>query len=281
MLESAKSHWECLQAVGPQGVTSHGVRVNRFDSGRASYFLKAKETVEDVEREIMILTACRQSNFPAAEPIAANDGQYFVQHEGKCYVLTTALGGASLTDVGPREGKWLGQSIAQFQNAVLGLSWGTFPKYEGRVSNQLTRLKKLRQGRRDVDRLIKLFEPLRDGEQLSEGLIHRDPHPRNMLFSDGRLTGFVDFDLVKVGPRIFDPCYCATGLLVAGWEQKSHRERWPTILASIVDAYYQTARPPLDERRSTLVMLLEIQLIFVIWHIENSQNKLADLNEQV
>jgi hypothetical protein len=38
-------------------------------------------------------------------------------------------------------------------------------------------------------------------------LIHRDPHPGNILFSGGEVSGFLR------SVRLWDPCYCATGLL--------------------------------------------------------------------
>lgn len=44
-------------------------------------------------------------------------------------------------------------------------------------------------------------------------IIHRDPNPDNMLMADGRVTGFLDFDLSRIMPRIFDLCYAATGVL--------------------------------------------------------------------
>jgi Ser/Thr protein kinase RdoA (MazF antagonist)/AraC-like DNA-binding protein len=48
---------------------------------------------------------------------------------------------------------------------------------------------------------------------LPRQIVHRDPNPDNILMRDGRVVGFVDFDLSRILPRIFDICYAATGVL--------------------------------------------------------------------
>ncbi|MFT3890786.1 MAG: aminoglycoside phosphotransferase family protein [Anaerolineales bacterium] len=37
--------------------------------------------------------------------------------------------------------------------------------------------------------------------ELPMQLIHRDLHPANMLFDEGHITGFIDFEIVVRGPR--------------------------------------------------------------------------------
>jgi Ser/Thr protein kinase RdoA (MazF antagonist) len=50
--------------------------------------------------------------------------------------------------------------------------------------------------------------------ELPKQLIHRDAHPANMLFQDGQLSGWLDFEITQRGPRLFDLCYCSTSLLM-------------------------------------------------------------------
>jgi prepilin-type processing-associated H-X9-DG protein len=60
-------------------------------------------------------------------------------------------------------------------------------------------------------------------------LIHRDAHPANMLFLDGRISGWLDFELIVRGPRLFDLCYCATSILMNGMDDPDNA-RWLTLL---------------------------------------------------
>ena len=60
-----------------------------------------------------------------------------------------------------------------------------------------------------VDYLVKF------SGNLIEHLIHRDAHPENILFKDNKLSGIIDFDIVVIGPRIFDPCYCSSSIFTS------------------------------------------------------------------
>lgn len=46
--------------------------------------------------------------------------------------------------------------------------------------------------------------------KLPKQYIHRDPHGRNILFQGDRFIGFIDFDLCKIGYKVFDLCYVMT-----------------------------------------------------------------------
>jgi aminoglycoside phosphotransferase (APT) family kinase protein len=46
----------------------------------------------------------------------------------------------------------------------------------------------------------------------NDALIHHDFHIGNALFSDGRLSGIIDWTLARRGPRFFDVGYCRADL---------------------------------------------------------------------
>ena len=56
-------------------------------------------------------------------------------------------------------------------------------------------------------------------DKLPKQLIHRDPNPSNILFDNGIVTGFIDFDLSEINIRLWDVCYCATGILSDGSDE--------------------------------------------------------------
>jgi serine/threonine protein kinase len=65
-------------------------------------------------------------------------------------------------------------------------------------------------------------------------IIHRDPNPSNIMFENGEVTGFIDFVISERNVRLFDPCYCATGILSeAETIIPDGYDQWP-IVSSIV-----------------------------------------------
>ena len=69
-----------------------------------------------------------------------------------------------------------------------------------------------------IDTFGKLFD------RLPKQLIHRDPNPGNILFEGGEVSGFIDFDLSEVNVRLWDACYCATGILIESSDEAY--EKW-------------------------------------------------------
>ncbi|MEE4299658.1 MAG: phosphotransferase [Pseudomonadales bacterium] len=63
------------------------------------------------------------------------------------------------------------------------------------------------------------------------GFIHRDPHPANMLFSSGRLTGVIDWPHAGRGPRGMDVSRVAINLACTNDVDATRelRERWEHV----------------------------------------------------
>ena len=63
-------------------------------------------------------------------------------------------------------------------------------------------------------------------DHLPVQLIHRDVHFGNFLFSDGKFSGYIDFDLSQKNIRIFDLCYFLLGLLSEKEKLEITDEQW-------------------------------------------------------
>jgi Ser/Thr protein kinase RdoA (MazF antagonist) len=118
-------------------------------------------------------------------------------------------------------------------------------------------------------------------ERLPKHLIHRDPHPANMLFDGGELSGILDFDLVMRGVRIFDPCYCATSILVGGFGQPEQRAVWSGIFGALLGGYEQHVPLTDAEREAVLPVLMSIQLLFIAFSLNVGNPGAAKCNERV
>ena len=102
--------------------------------------------------------------------------------------------------------------------------------------------------------------------QLPEQLIHRDTHLGNILLhEDYSVAGFVDFAMSRLGPRVYDLCYCCTDML--GNADTGTRIRdgleWGQMVSGLLEGYQRTI--PLDEaeKRAMWHIMLVIQGSFV------------------
>ena len=110
-------------------------------------------------------------------------------------------------------------------------------------------------------------------------IVHRDPNPDNLLMKDGKVTGFLDFDLTRVLPRIFDLCYAATGILCDAWASVDSQQRMGFFHAArAIWEGYDAVSPLTDEEwRALPDMVLAIQLTCVAAFADS--DKLAQLFE--
>ena len=61
-------------------------------------------------------------------------------------------------------------------------------------------------------------------DKLPKQLVHRNPHPGNILFENGEVSGIIGFDLSEINIRLWDPIYCATGIMSETGEE--NHEKW-------------------------------------------------------
>ena len=116
-----------------------------------------------------------------------------------------------------------GQSIAKLHNALTEVEEDIQPSEQNLFAHitewALPNVQK--QNIRDFGALF---------EKLPKQLIHRDPNPCNILFCGGEVNGFVDFDLSERNVRLWDTCYCATGILSEQRNAENVYDKFPIIL---------------------------------------------------
>lgn len=108
-------------------------------------------------------------------------------------------------------------------------------------------------------------------KDLPKQITHRDLHPANILFNDGKLTGIFDFEMVCIGIRIFDPCYCATSILVGGFQNPQNRCKWTGILRSVFHGYRELIDISVIEQQAIFPVLLGIQLLFMAFSLQQGE----------
>lgn len=101
--------------------------------------------------------------------------------------------------------------------------------------------------------------------ELPVQIIHRDPNPDNLLAADGRITGFLDFELSRIAPRIFDLAYAATGALSVAFSHLGQEagDGFVRLAHAIWSGYHRIAPLTEAERQALPDMVIAIQLICV------------------
>jgi len=229
-------------------------------------------------RNLKVAKALAGQGFAAATPIPTKSGAEYIDGE-KIIVLTRGIKGSPLAksdrfgDDRRAFGFKYGQSIARLHNALALIE----PEIQPHEQNLYTHVAEwaLPETRKLNDRYqmglpdsfftdyIDHFGALID--KMPKQLIHRDPNPSNILFDGGEVSGFIDFDLSHRNIRLFDPCYCATGILSEWRGVESIYEKWPEILASILHGYDSVNPLSAEEREAVYEVVCSIQMIFAAY----------------
>ena len=95
---------------------------------------------------------------------------------------------------------------------------------------------------------------------------------------NGKLAGFIDFELSERNIRIFDPCYVATAILSESFaENDNHKlQKWLAIFRNIIAGYDSVCNLSDEERQAIPYVIYSIQMIFVAYC--SSIDKLVDLS---
>ncbi|RKD34196.1 phosphotransferase enzyme family protein [Thermohalobacter berrensis] len=256
------------------------------------FVLKGQKKIERIKKETTLLLDLKHQNLPVAAPIKNKKGGYYVEDDNLYYALYPFLDGESFSDHYSKDAikkaNLLGEIIGDLHNCLKNVNSSGYEKMN-LVSNVLNWAKNVIENNQEyfdlksVTKIINCFEeniaPLYDS--LPKQLIHRDIHPGNILFTNGKLSGIVDFELAIVGPRVFDPCYCTTSMLVGDFEDSKKREKWIDLLLSLLEGYKSKVDITKEEIKSIIYILFAIQLIFMAFSCTTNNIDAAKCNERV
>jgi len=213
------NHWNFESPDVPGGVLSikDGVLLVNMSSAK-KYVLKRRVSLQNLEREYPLLSSLAEQGVPVAVPIVTRDGNRNAKYGDDCFCLYPFLEGATLFDhlEGSMEQRAMlsGGAIGRLHVALRGVSGIDMPGEMNLLEHVLGWAKPIVEKDCSLGDSKRLLEVFHDWESrmtsvyddLPKQLIHRDAHPRNMLFQQGTLSGFLDFDLMLVSVRLFDPC---------------------------------------------------------------------------
>lgn len=243
------------------------------------YVLKEKISAEKLAQECALLLALEAHGVPVAAPLPAVAGTYYARQGDRYYCLAPYLAGEVIVDhyaAGAEErARTFGEAIASLHAGLRQCAHlADLPVMDLVRDARWAGAKVLETCRAGhAEELRRILEALYEGlaeccPDLPIQPIHRDAHPANMLFRDGKLTGWLDFELAVRGPRLFDLGYCATSLLMDGFDDPVKRPRWFNLVAALVQGYAAQDPLPPAERAALWHVMLAIEAIFAAYYQE-------------
>ncbi|MDR0818092.1 MAG: helix-turn-helix domain-containing protein [Oscillospiraceae bacterium] len=237
------------------------------------YILKTGER-SALLKNLKIAKALTSQGFNAPIAIPTKSGEEYLDGEN-ITVLTKGVKGEPL----PKSDRFganrkefgykYGQSIAKLHNALSEMESDLQP-YEQNLFPHVTEWALPETKKQNEQYNMGLPDSVFDDyvsnfgtlfEKLPKQLIHRDPNPSNILFDNGDVSGFIDFDLSERNVRLWDPCYCATGILSETSGVDYSREKWLDMLEGILQGYDSVNPLTAEEKQSVFYVICSIEMI--------------------
>ena len=258
------------------------------------YILKSDKR-EGLLRSLKVAKALAAQGFAAATPVPTKTGMEYLDGE-KITVLTRGIKGSPLSksdrfgDDRRAFGVKYGEGIARLHRALAAIESEIQPHEQNLYTHAaewaLPETKK-QNSQYQMGLPDSFFEDYTRNfgalcGKLPKQLIHRDPNPSNILFDDSDVSGFIDFDLSHRNVRLFDPCYCATGILSEQRGVDGIYEKWPPILEGILYGYDNVNPLTAEEKQAVFYVICSIQMIFTAYCEPQSELKeLAKTNREM
>lgn len=251
------------------------------------YVFTTGTNVSGLRTHILITESLSKKGIKVSCPIKTKDGQDFFQDGDRFYALLNRVPGRYLTPeeryaydrfvTGEKYGKAIGKLHCALNELEAELDVNDKNLYNTVVNWAMPETKRIME-QWNIPLPDKFFEDYKTNfgalyDKLSRQVIHRDPNPTNILFNDNEVSGFINFDISERNIRIFDPCYCATGILSESSSITGGYEKWPEILRGIIKGYNSVCPLSDEEKASIPYIIYSIQMIFIAWLEGRNQEK--------
>lgn len=243
------------------------------------YVLTTGTNIAGLRTHIEVAELISKKGIGISYPVKTKDGKDFFQDGERFYALLNRVEGEYLTPderyagdrsiVGEKYGQAIGKLHIVLKELEDELEVNDCDLYNTVVHWAMPETKRImEQWNCPLPDLffevyVEKFGALHD--KLPKQIIHRNPNPTNILFKNGEVTGLIDFDLSERNVRIFDPCYCATGILSESGKVFEGYDKWPELLRGIINGYDRIC--PLSEMEKAAIpyVIFSIQMIFIAW----------------
>ncbi|MBC8523726.1 phosphotransferase [PVC group bacterium] len=263
----------------------------RITSSMGEFLLKRRASGHDEHSRVIfahtVQAVLAEHRFPVAGLVSTTEGKTLVQHDGRVYELFRFITGKRFDKSNPAASE-AGRVLAHFHNILMNLEdepvvgIGTFhdsQQIPGVLGSLLTVLK-THETESELDGIKDTIEYIREQYEtsakrvtdlewstLEPQLIHGDWHPGNMLYDDNEIIAVIDFDSLRVQPRIAD---IANGALQFSMRMGNAEdiESWGDgfrghTIQSLIQTYDQFSQVPLFASERTMVPHLMVEALVV------------------
>lgn len=246
---------------GPLDAVELGSGLRIVDADGRAWHLKRRDPSRLVG-ELFVLAQLAAAGVPVTLPATTRDGLLEVERDEFAYWLYPEIEGTplaqrpALADETTRAGwRRLGRAAADLQRELR------------RIDPDEARLNGVPVPHESV-------APAPTGVQV----IHGDMHAGNVLFLDGRVSGYLDFDHLTLGPRLVDPCYASGALLARLMEVGGEVERrWLELTGELFRGWcasWAASGMPVsdDELDAVPATFVEIEADFRAWLVDTGDD---------
>ena len=264
-IRKALAFWE-MEEENICGVYYHNTgnrSENTFLIGKR-YYLKASASFGELQRQARLQRLLSRHQL-AAGLVADREGNDVVNAAGIDFLLMEKVEGKPAEAVqmiqNPESAQAIGKGLARL-HMVLKTCDPLLCREENLISvlqDWAIPAAKSIMGA-DVPELKLLLETYDD---LPKQIVHRDPNPDNMLLDNGEVVCFLDFQLSRIMPRIFDLAYAATGILSNTFDRLRHPDDFVHMCHELWRGYHSLNPLTAQETAALPDMVIAVQLICV------------------
>lgn len=250
------------------------------------YVIKLKEKNYDFQKEYIVLSTLETNKVPVAKLIITRDGKYFIENDEKrCFGLYSYIegNGIGILQLNNRNLINYGTGIAILHRGLKKceevLDYFELNFIDQIFKWQVPAIKRhLRRADEScINAILTEVENFKDRyDKLPVQLIHRDLHSENIIFRDGKICGFLDFENCIVSARMFDICGCASDMLRRIFEISSKRKKIVFSFSSLLEGYNSITPLSKEEWDSFWYIMLIEQLYYMGYYYEIERLDVAD-----
>lgn len=260
-------------------------------TSKGSYLLKRRAAGRDDQNQVVFAHAVQhalsQHRFPVAGLVESLDGNTLIDHDGRTYELFSFINGHRFDNSNPAAAE-SGRVLAHFHDilrdfpeepSLKRMSFHQGTKVHG-VLDEITDVLTESEEKQSCEGIEGTIGYIQEQYQaahktveaagfstLPSGIVHGDWHPGNTLYKDGEIIAVIDFDSLRVSPRITD---IANGVLQFSMKmgESEDVDSWPDsfrghTIQSIVQAYDQFTVLPLMASERSIIPALMVEALIV------------------
>lgn len=246
-----------------------------------SHVIKLYYDKDQLERNIKISSILADCRIPVAQITHTQTGEQYATAQDAYFLMSEKLPGSNLFDLQDKKTAYeMGRAIARLHLAFVQCEkemefWDNslLAEMKGWIPETLSAHNWPHITESEHARFVCMLEKV--SNRLPRQLIHRDVHFGNFLFHEGRLSGYIDFDLTQKNIRIFDLCYFLAGLLAEETETPLTKEQWLELVHAVITGYESVNRLSDIEIQAVPCVMECIEILFVAYFTGTQDTKHA------